>query len=36
MAKRKKLSTADDVKEVMSAIKGKSFDVTDVTKKRTT
>lgn len=34
--KKKKLSTADDVKEVMSAIKGKSFDVTDVTKKRTT
>lgn len=32
--KKKKLSTADDVKEVMSAIKGKSFDVTDVTKKK--
>ncbi|MBC1618306.1 type I DNA topoisomerase [Listeria welshimeri] len=31
--KKKKLSTADDVKEIMSAIKGKTFDVTDVTKK---
>lgn len=31
--KKKKLSNADDVKEVMAQIKGKTFDVIDVTKK---
>ncbi|EMG27344.1 DNA topoisomerase I [Listeria fleischmannii 1991] len=31
--KKKKLSNADDVKEVMTQIKGKTFDVIDVTKK---
>ncbi|EUJ36395.1 DNA topoisomerase I [Listeria weihenstephanensis FSL R9-0317] len=33
MARRKKLSNVDDVKEVMSTIKGKEFEVIDVVKK---
>lgn len=33
--KKKKLSNVDDVKEVMSTIKGKQFEVIDVVKKRT-